>query len=76
MTLKTTDESNVKGHCVVTLGNNEPQHTDAIVSAKIAEREGFAVSDPFTFSITINEPTTLTIESRWGLAADAQIHCD
>ena len=76
ITLATTDDSSVKGHCVVTVGNGDPMNTDAIISTEIAARDSLQPSDPFTFSITVSEPTTLTLEPRWGVVASPDITVD
>ena len=74
--LTSLEGSNVKGHCVVTVGDGAPQNTDAIISAEIAARDGMEQSDPFTFTLTLDEAATVTIQSRWGMVAAPDIMCD
>ena len=74
ITLKLTDTSTVKGHCVVTIGNGAEQHTDAIIGNNTANvDESTTKTDPFTFKITVTEVTTVTLEPRWGVVVNADI---
>lgn len=74
ITLKLTDTSTVKGHCVVTIGNGAEQHTDAIIGDNSANvDESTTKTDPFTFKITVTEETTVTLEPRWGVVVNADI---
>ena len=74
ITLKLTDTSTVKGHCVVTIGNGAEQHTDAIIGDNTANvDESTTKTDPFTFKITVTEVTTVTLEPRWGVVVNADI---
>ena len=77
ITLKLTDTSTVKGHCVVTIGNGAEQHTDAIIGDNTANvDESTTKTDPFTFKITVTEVTTVTLEPRWGVVVNADIDYD
>ena len=74
ITLKLTDTSTVKGHCVVTIGNGAEQHTDAIIGNNTANvDESTTKTDPFTFKITVTEKTTVVLEPRWGVIVNADI---
>lgn len=73
VTLNLTNESTVKGHCIVTVGNDTAKHTAAIVGEKMANDENGEQSDPFTFTITVTQPTTVTFEPRWGVVVDPDI---
>ena len=74
ITLKLTDTSTVKGHCVVTIGNGAEQHTDAIIGDNTANvAENTPKTNPFTFKITVTEKTTVTLEPRWGVVVNADI---
>lgn len=74
ITLKLTDTSTVKGHCVVTIGNGAEQHTDAIIGNNTANvDESTTKTDPFTFKITVTEKTTVVLEPRWGVVVNADI---
>ena len=74
--LTSLEGSNVKGHCVVTVGDGAPMNTDAIISAEIAERDGMEQTDPFTFTITLGESATITLQPRWGMVAVPDIMCE
>ena len=73
ITLTATDDSTVKGHCVVVIGDGDPINTDAIIVAEVAERDQIPQSNPFTFTITVDAPTTLTLQPRWGVVASPDI---
>ncbi len=73
VTLNLTNESTVKGHCIVTVGNDTAKHTAAIVGEKMANDENGEQSDPFTFTITVTQPTTVTFEPRWGVVVNPDI---
>lgn len=73
VTLKLTDESTVKGHCVVKVGELTPQYTAAIVGERTVNAENQTMTDPFTFTITITEATTVSFEARWGIAVSPDI---
>lgn len=74
--LTSLEGSNVKGHCTVTVGDGAPLNTDAIISATIAERDGMEQTDPFTFTITLGESATVTLQPRWGMVAVPDIMCE
>lgn len=73
VTLNLTDESTVKGHCVVKVGELTPQYTAAIVGERTVNAENQTITDPFTFTITITEATTVSFEARWGVAVSPDI---
>ena len=73
VTLKLTEQSTVKGHCIVTVGNDPAWHTAPILSEAIANATGLTASDPFVFTLAVEEETTLTILPCWGLAVETQI---
>ena len=72
ISLALTEDSTVKGHCVVTIGN-DTQHTDAIIGTNTANVENAATTDPFKFKITVTEETTVILEPRWGVVVNADI---
>lgn len=67
ISLRLTEGSTVKGHCIVTIGNAVAQHTAAIIGTNTANVENEDITDPFTFQITVTEDTTVTLEPRWGV---------
>lgn len=75
ISLALTEDSTVKGRCVVTIGN-DTQHTDAIIGANTANVENAAMTDPFKFKITITAETTVFLEPRWGVVVNADIDYD
>ena len=75
ISLALTEDSTVKGHCVVTIGN-DTQHTDAIIGANTANVENAAMTDPFKFKITVTAETTVFLEPRWGVVVNADIDYD
>ena len=77
ISLTLTNESTVKGHCVVTIGNGAEQHTDAIIGDNTANVDkNTTKTDPFTFKITVTKETTLVLEPRWGVVVNADIEYD
>ncbi|MBO5315461.1 MAG: hypothetical protein J6B48_03410 [Clostridia bacterium] len=68
-----TETSTVKGHCVVTIGNNAAQHTAAIIGTNTANVENEEITDPFKFKITLTEAMTVVLEPRWGVVVNADI---
>ena len=73
ITLKLTESSTVKGHCVVNIGNGPDLHTAAIIGTNTANVDTAEITDPFTFKIVVTENTTLTLTPRWSIAADPDI---
>ena len=71
--LKPTEQSTVKGHCIVTVGNDPAWHTAPILSEAIANAAGLTASDPFVFTLSVDEETTLTVLPCWGLAVETKI---
>lgn len=75
ISLALTEDSTVKGHCVVTIGI-DTQRTDAIIGANTANVENAAMTDPFKFKITVTAETTVFLEPRWGVVVNADIDYD
>jgi hypothetical protein len=78
VTLTLKDGSSVKGHCIVTVGEDTPKHTDAIIGEHTANDADAPLSNPFTFTFTVTEasdekPVTVTFEPRWGVAVTFDI---
>ena len=73
ITLEMADTATVKGHCVITLDDNDPLRTAAIIGENTSNRGDRAVTDPFTFELTLTEDTNVTFEPRWGEAAHPDI---
>jgi predicted ribosomally synthesized peptide with SipW-like signal peptide len=62
--LKLKEESSVKGHCIVKVGDGEDQHTDAIVNPSTVD---------FIFSINATANTKVAFEPRWGIVVEPDI---
>lgn len=74
ISLTLTQESTVKGHCVVTIGTGAEQHTAAIIGDNTANVDKNATkTNPFTFRITVTETTKVTLEPRWGVVVNPDI---
>lgn len=74
ISLTLTPGSTVKGHCVVTIGGGEEQHTAAIIGDNTANVDETATkTDPFKFKITVTETTKVTLEPRWGEVVEPDI---
>ena len=74
ISLKLTEGSTVKGHCIVTIGDSAPQHTAAIIGNNTANvGENTTKTDPFTFTLTVTKKTTITLEPRWGVVVEPDI---
>lgn len=74
ISLTLTDESTVKGHCVVTIGDGAEQHTAAIIGDNTANVDkSEARTDPFKFKITVTKTTEVILEPRWGVVLNADI---
>ena len=74
VSLKLTGESTVKGHCEVTVEGDSPKQTDAIIGPKTQNQDNRELTDPFTFTIEVDGPTTVTFEPRWGIVAKPDIY--
>ena len=73
VTLTLKEGSTVKGHCVVTVGNDNAVHTAAIIGKNTNNCENEKLTDPFMFTITVQEATRVTFEPRWGVVVEPQI---
>ena len=62
--LKLKEESSVKGHCIVKVGDDDYKHTDAIFDTANAD---------FIFTIKVTESTKVTFEPRWGVVVEPDI---
>ena len=73
VTLTLKEGSTVKGHCVVTVGNDNDVHTAAIIGENTNNCEDETLTDPFMFTITVTAPTSVRFEPRWGVVVEPQI---
>lgn len=73
VTLTLKEGSTVKGHCVVTVGNDNAVHTAAIIGENTNNCEGEENTNPFVFTVTVQEATRVTFEPRWGVVVEPQI---
>ena len=74
ISLKLTDDATVKGHCKVQLGAGTVYHTDAIIGEKTNNVDTTTPkTDPFTFTLTLTEASTLTLEPVWGVVVAPDI---
>lgn len=65
--------STAKGHCIVTVGNDNPRHTAAIIGADTANSAGSTLTSPFIFTITVTKAQIVTLEPRWGIVVEPDI---
>ena len=67
-----TDTSTVRGHCVVKVGNTDPQRTAPIIGENCLNRDaGEQTTDPFTFQITVDaDNTAVSFTVKWGMSAE------
>ena len=75
VTLTPTDDTTVKGYCVVTINEEtaESQRTSVITNDKTESTE-YTKNAPFTFEIVTTESNTVVeIEAHWGVPADPVI---
>ena len=63
VTLTREGGSTSNGYCFVTLGSAEAQPTATIVDAELAEND----TNPFVFTIEIDEPMKVKFMPRWGI---------
>ena len=75
VTLTPTDQTNVKGYCMVTI-NGVQYPTDVIVNESTVSDAYPNSNSPFTFQIVLAEDSTLVVNSRWGVPASPQISKD
>lgn len=74
ISLKLTDDATVKGHCKVQIGSGTVYHTDAIIGEKTNNVDTTTPkTDPFTFTLTVTEASTLTLEPVWGVVVEPDI---
>ena len=73
VTLTLKEGSTVKGHCVVTVGNDNDVHTAAIIGDNTTNREGEENTNPFIFTVTVQEVTRVSFEPRWGVVVQPDI---
>ena len=71
ITLEPTAKTNVKGYCLINV-NGAEYRTEVIVNERTANGE-YRENSPFVFNITVEETTALTLESRWGIPANADV---
>lgn len=72
--LKLTDDATVKGHCKVQIGSGTVYHTDAIIVDQTANVDTSTPrTNPFTFTLTLTEASTLTLEPVWGVVVEPDI---
>ena len=75
ISLKLTDDSTVKGHCIVTIGDGAEQNTAAIIGKNTVNvDENATITDPFIFRITVTESTEIKLEPRWGIVVNPDIY--
>ena len=74
ISLKLTSDATVKGHCKVQIGSGTVYHTDAIIGDNTANVDvSTPRTDPFTFTLTVTENSTLTLEPVWGVVVAPDI---
>ena len=73
VTLTLKEGSTVKGHCLVTVGEDAVKHTAAIIGDNTTNREGEENTNPFIFTVTVQEATRVSFEPRWGVVVQPDI---
>ena len=73
VTLTLKEGSTVKGHCLVTVGKDTVKHTAAIIGDNTTNREGEENTNPFIFTVTVQEKTRVSFEPRWGVVVQPDI---
>ena len=74
ISLKLTNDATVKGHCKVQIGSGTVYHTDAIIGDQTANVDTSTPrTNPFTFTLTLTEASTLTLEPVWGVVVEPDI---
>lgn len=68
VTLTRTADSTANGYCFVTVGEGA-----RLTTALIVDGEGEASGNPFVFTVTVSQATTLRLEPRWGIPASPSI---
>ena len=66
-----TASTTVKGHCVITLGDNIRWNTEAIICNNIDS--DFLLSEAFAFTVILTESTTVTLEPRLGIVVEPDV---
>ena len=72
VTLKLTEQSTVKGHCVVHVEGLPVLHTAPIIGASTSGASALRedeLTDPFVFTIVVVQDTVITLDPCWGIAA-------
>ena len=72
ISFKLTEESTVNGHCMVMIGSDAVQHTDAIIETSTADTGNENMPD-FKFTIKVTEKTTVILEPLWGVVVEPDI---
>ena len=74
VTLTPTNETTVKGYCVVTINGKDEYRTKVIVCEKAINEVYTESNAPFIFTITTDEANTVVeIVAHWGVPADPVI---
>ena len=73
VTLTLKEGSTVKGHCLVTVGEDAVKHTAAIIGDNTTNREGEENTNPFIFTVTVQDATRVSFEPRWGVVVQPDI---
>lgn len=73
VTLELVPGSTVKGHCIVTVGEQDELHTAAIIGENTANETESELTNPFTFTLTLQQAQTVTFEPRWGVVVEPHI---
>ena len=72
VTIEPTDESTVKGYCILKSGG-EKYYTDVIVNENTVNEIYSTSTSPFVFYIEATEVTTFRISSEWGIPATVNV---
>lgn len=67
------DASTAKGYCIVKIGGVE-KHTEVIVGANTANRDGYEITAPFEFTLVVEEDgTAVEFTQHWGVSATSSL---
>ncbi len=74
--LDLNNDSTAKGYCTVKIGGVE-KHTGVIVGEHTVNREDYALSDPFEFTMIIEaDNTVVEFKQHWGVSASSFVEKD
>lgn len=73
VTLELADEATVRGYCIVKAGDKVAR-TAALIGPNTANNPENIIRNTLTFTITVTEETTVTLEPKWGSIENPEIN--